>query len=140
MLCVLAPGISFAFGDGSRVAPCLTDEIHVLGFFHVHDHGESPAHVHKDGHMHEHLSIHAHSGQSDRPIDVVSAAAESTIPANESQKNSEAQCCGMVSVSALPATIGDIVKPSSPTSVRDSETYRNIVDNVPPRLYRPPIS
>ncbi len=70
----------------------------------------------------------------------MSAAAETTIPADDPHKHSEAQCCGMVSVSALPATISDIVKPSSPTSVRDSEPYRNVVDNVPPRLYRPPIS
>ena len=140
MLCVLAPGLSFAFGDGSRMAPCLTDETHVLGMFHVHDHGGSPVHVHADGHVHEHSSIHAHSGKSDRPIDVASSAAEPTIPAKNPHKHSEAQCCGMISVSALPATICDIIKPSLPMSVRDSEPYRNVVDHVPPRLYRPPIS
>jgi hypothetical protein len=43
-------------------------------------------------------------------------------------------------VTALPAALIDIVKPSAPTALCEVEGYRKVTDNAPPRLYRPPIS
>jgi hypothetical protein len=43
-------------------------------------------------------------------------------------------------VSALPATLIDIVTPSVPMAVCEAEGYRKVTDNAPSRLYRPPIS
>jgi hypothetical protein len=43
-------------------------------------------------------------------------------------------------VTAIPATVADIVKPSAPTALCEVEGYRNVADNAPPRLYRPPIT
>ncbi len=141
LLCVLAPGISFAFADGSRAAPCLTDENHGLGVVHMHAHSEGTSqHVHKDGHVHEHPGGEAHFGESNRLDSAISATDETPAPANDHHKVSGAQCCGMVCLSALPATAIDIVKPSAPTSFCGSENYRNVADNTPPRHYRPPIS
>jgi hypothetical protein len=141
MLCVLAPGISFAFSVGSRAAPCLTDENHGLGIMHVHEASVPVQHVHKDGRAHEHSSINAHLVQSDgNNNDVKSVAGGTTAPANDPHKASGTPCCGMVCLSALPTTVVDIVKPSAPMSVCDSENYRNVADNAPPRHYRPPIS
>ncbi len=139
MLCVLAPGVSFAFADGSRAAPCLTDENHGLGIVHVHEYGTSQ-HVHKDGHVHEHLDGKAHFDKLNSPDSMTSVADETSDPATDHHKASGGQCCGMVCLSALPTTVIDIVKPSMPTSVCESESYRNVVDNAPPRHYRPPIS
>lgn len=142
LLCVLAPGISFAFADGSRAAPCLTDENHGLGIVHVHEYsaGASQHVVHKDGHVHDHSGTLAHFGQSDSSDSAISVTDETPAPANGHHKASGTPCCGMVCLSALPATVVDIVKPFAPTSVCDSENYRNVADSAPPRHYRPPIS
>lgn len=133
MLCVLAPGVSFAFSDGSRAAPCLTDENHAFGIVHVHEVKAPAQHVHADGHTHEHPGSHAASGLS-------AGNDETPVPASGHHKAPGAQCCGMVCLSALPATIFEIVTPSMPMLAYVSETYRNVADNAPPRLYRPPIS
>jgi len=50
------------------------------------------------------------------------------------------QCCGLMCVTALPATVVEIVKPSAPTALCEVEGYRKVTDNAPARLYRPPIS
>jgi hypothetical protein len=139
MLCVLAPGVSLAFADGSRAAPCLTDENHGLGIVHLHEYSSSQ-HVHKDGHVHEYLGGKAHVDKSNSPDSAISVTNETSDPATDNHKVSGGQCCGMVCVSALPTTVIDIIKPSTPTSVCDSENYRNVVDDAAPRHYRPPIS
>ncbi|WP_108521030.1 hypothetical protein [Bradyrhizobium algeriense] len=131
MLCVLAPGISFAFSDGLRATA------HGLGVVHVHELSEASAqHAHQGGHVHEHSASHAHDGHKD----VAYVADEAPAPSSGPHQTSGAQCCGVVCLSGLPATIVDIVKPSAPTSICASENYRSAVDNAPPRHYRPPIS
>jgi hypothetical protein len=140
MLCVLAPGISFAFSDRSRAAPCLTDETNVLGIVHVHELGETSAsHTHKASPVHENSAAHAHVGQLDHK-DMTYVADETPAPGNGPHKTPGAHCCGMVCLSALPAALTDIVKPAAPMSLCTSENYQDVVDNAPPRLYRPPIS
>jgi len=141
LLCVLAPGLSFALSDGSREAPCLTDAGHELGIIHVHQSGDSTSqHVHGDGHVHEHPSGHSLFSKSDNSDGSALIADEAPAPTNDHHKSSGTQCCGMVCLSALPGTVVDIVKPSAPTSVCNSENHRNVADNAPPRHYRPPIS
>lgn len=140
-LCVLAPGISFALSDGLRAAACLTSEAHGLGLVHVHGLSEGSAqHVHQSGHVHEHPTGDVHSAQFGDHEDAAYVADKAPAPTNGPHKTSGAQCCGAVCLSALPATIVDIVKPTAPTSTYASENYRSIADNAPPRHYRPPIS
>lgn len=140
MLCVLAPGISFAFSNGTRAAPCLIEEGHVIGIVHVHDVNVGQ-HVHTDGYADDHSVMYGKSTLRGDHDDVRAAAnVQKPSPANGEHKAPNVQCCGMVCLSALPATIVDIVEPSAATSVCASESYRSIADNAPPTLYRPPIS
>ncbi len=138
LLCVLAPTISYALPGEHSVAPCLTDDNHVPGMVHVHN--EMPTkHVHKDGQVHEHSATHSHAG-SDGNHHPVSMAMDSKTAPEKAPHSSDGQCCGLMCVSALPANLVDIVTPSVPMAVCEAEGYREVTDNAPSRLYRPPIS
>jgi hypothetical protein len=138
LLCVLAPTISYALPGEHAVAPCLTDENHVPGMVHVHN--EMPTHhVHKDGHVHDHSGGHSHS-RSDGDHRSASVALNANSVPEKAPHSSSGECCGLMCVTALPATLIDIVKPSAPTALCVVEGYRKVTDNAPPRLYRPPIS
>jgi hypothetical protein len=115
MLCVLAPAAAFAFGDGSRAALCLTDDSHGLQSVHVHERDGGKAHVHADGTSHE------HSKASDG-------------------KSAKGQCCGLVCLSALPASVSEIQTPALPVMIAVSATHEHAAGTAPDRLYRPPIA
>ena len=140
LLCVLAPTISYALPGKHAVAPCLADENHVPGVVHVHN--EMPTqHVHKDGRVHDHTGAHSHShanAGSDHNSMLI-ALDRKSVP-EKAPHSSDGQCCGLMCVTALPATVIDIVKPSVPTALCEVEGDRKVTDNAPPRLYRPPIS
>jgi hypothetical protein len=119
-LCVLAPAAAFAFGDGSRAAHCVTDGNHGLRSVHVHgpdghEHADGTLHVHDDGSTHEH---------SKAPDD----------------KSPDAQCCGLVCLSALPASVAGITSPMLPAMIANPTLQEDIAGEPPDRLYRPPIS
>jgi hypothetical protein len=142
-LCVLAPALSFAFADGALAAPCLTDDDHSLGIMHVHN-ANSVRHVHEDGRVHDH-SDRSLAGQhvdvAAAPHSNVTAAIQvPSPPAHDDHKAPGARCCGMVCISALPATPTEFVSPSVPISRCAPETYRSVEGRAPPTLYRPPIS
>lgn len=131
LLCVLAPSASFAFGDGTRVAPCLTENEHGRSVVHVHEHAAS---AHTDGHDQAHATNAPHGHN---------IAVEVGSPSDEhSRKHHKAggQCCGLMCVTALPAVIADLGQPATPETLCVLATYRNIADSAPPRHYRPPIS
>jgi hypothetical protein len=137
LLCVLAPALSFAFAGGARAAPCLTEDQHGRGIVHVHEHAAATSqHMHADGHSH----YHAAATEASEATEDASAAAQPMLPAGDHHKSAGGQCCGMVCVSALPATLTDVVRPDAPRSICVSATYRAIVDTTPPQHYRPPIS
>jgi hypothetical protein len=118
LLCVLAPAAAFAIGDGSRVLNCLTDDNHGLRsahVHHVHQHDSGKAHVHADGTSHEH----------------------SKAPDG---KSSDGQCCGLICLSALPASISEVETPALPAMVAASANQEDVAGKTPDRLYRPPIS
>lgn len=135
LFCVLAPTLSFAFADGARAAPCLTENEHGMGVVHVHDHGVA-AHVHEDGRTHDHSSPAVASAPDEAAL---AAADPGSLPADH-HKSSGGQCCGMVCVNALPATVTGFVRPTAPRSICLSADYRAVADNAPPQLYRPPIA
>lgn len=82
-----------------------------------------------------------HASDCNNYKDITYLADETPAPAKGTHKNSGTHCCyGIASLSALPAPMTEIVKPSPSTFVCASENYRNAVDNTPPRLYRPPIA
>jgi hypothetical protein len=68
--------------------------------------------------------------------------ADSRLPSHggDGHKAPGAQCCGIVCISAIPASVTEFAAPSSPTSRCALEVYRNVAGNSPPTHYRPPIS
>jgi hypothetical protein len=111
LICVLAPSASFAFGDGSRAAHCLTDTT-------------VAAHVHKksDAHAHDHGTVADH--QDNGTKDGTAA---------------DQQCCGLFCLSSLPTTIASVDAPDLPTSLAIIMIAQGIKASEPGCLYRPPI-
>jgi hypothetical protein len=146
MLCVLMPALSFAFADGAIAAPCLTDPDHAMGIVHVHETATGMVqHLHNDTHPHDHAQSAKAGHHDDMGMSSHSAKASADIqapapPAHDGQKAPGAQCCGMVCISAMPASVMDFVIPTAPASRCAAQTYRNLVGKAPPTLYRPPIS
>jgi hypothetical protein len=106
----------------------------------VHVHIEAPTqHIHKDGHWHDHSGANSHA-KSDSAQHSMSIALNGKPAPEKAPHSSDGQCCGLTCVTALPATLIDIVKPSAPTALCEVEGYRKVTDNAAPRLYRPPIS
>lgn len=135
LLCVLAPGLSFALNGDSPTAHSN------VGMVHVHIH-EPVQHLHKDGPLHVHFPVaHSHSGDAGQDSVLQSVAiTETPAPDKVPHKSSDAKCCGQLCLSGLPANVIDIVKPAAPTSACSIENYRGVTDNAHARLYRPPIS
>ena len=138
LFCVLAPAMSFTFAGGARAAPCLTENEHGMGIVHVHEHvGAVAQHLHEDGRSHDHSSLAIASASEDRQT---AAATDPDSSALDHHKSSGGQCCGMVCVNALPATVTEFVRPIAPRSICLSTDYRAVADSGPPQLYRPPIA
>lgn len=136
VFCVLAPAMSFAFADGARAAPCLTEDAHGMGIVHEHV-GAGAQHVHKDGRSHDHASQAIASASEDGQA---AAATDPDSSPLDHHKSSGGKCCGMVCVNALPVAMTEVVRPTTPRSICLSTDYRAVVDNTPPQRYRPPIS
>jgi hypothetical protein len=118
LLCVLAPAAAFAIGDASQVVNCLTDDNHGLRSAHVHhahQHEGGKTHVHEDGTGHEHAKI-------------------------PDGKSSDGQCCGLICLSALPASISQVETPALAAMIAVSADQEDVAGKTPDRLYRPPIS
>jgi hypothetical protein len=137
LLCVMAPTISYALPGEHALAPCLTDENQVPGMVHVHDDGPAQ-HIHSDGHAHDYSDARAHpnSGSDHRSM---SMELDGKSTPGKAPHSSDGQCCGLMCVTALPAALIDIVKPSAATTLCKVEGYSKVTDNAPPKLYRPPI-
>lgn len=114
LLCVLAPAVSFGFGDGSRAAHCLTDEHHGLQANHVH---VTPAHTHA-----------AHTDK----------AADSKY--DHGKTSSDGQCCGWSCFSALAASGFEMALPSLPRGPVGLAKMDAFAAHLPPGLFRPPLS
>src|SRR5882762_383589 len=105
LLCMLAPTISFALPGSHAVAPCLTDASHLPGMVHVHTEA-STQHIHKDGHGHDHSGVHSHVN-SDGDQHSMSIALNGELVPAKAPHSSDGQCCGLMCITALPATLID---------------------------------
>jgi hypothetical protein len=121
LLCVLAPGAALAFGIGPT--PCFGDELP--------DALVSSTQVHAGG-AHDHGGMHAHHQTAD--------ASGAPDRHDHHGKASPGPCCAMLCVTALPADLPTMVKPSQPISLCASEVYVGLPGQAPPLLYRPPIA
>lgn len=140
LFCVLAPGVSLAFAENRRAAHCFTDGDHRLDTVHVpHCSNDVMLDVREAG------AVHANSPEPIRlsklsDDDEGKTIVDASAPASHSHEASGPQCCGVLCLSALPVAVFGIVEPPVPSFVCNSENYRNVADNAPSRLYRPPIS
>lgn len=137
LFCVLAPTLSFALPGSRAIAYCLTVEDHTVG--EVHDHSEGMMQAHQNGHAHH----QAGAGMQAEPS-VVHAMKAAVLNGDSSPAKAphamDGKCCGMMCLTALPATFVAVTQPAMPKAVRVSDSYRELTDNVPAVHYRPPIS
>ena len=138
LLCVLAPTISYALPGQHLGAPRLTDDGHMSGMMHVHN-GAPAQHVHADGKVHQHRAAHqAATPEGDHRATKMESDGKH-VP-EKAPHSSDGLCCGLMCISAISATLIDIVSPGVPTPLRKIEASREVTDNTPSRLYRPPIT
>lgn len=136
LLCVMAPTLSFALPASHAIAYCLTDEDHVPSI--LHEHHEGMMHVHNNGYAHHHSAVQTDAVSSaDHDVKPVALKDDGRAKAPHS---ADGKCCGLMCVTALPATLVNVAKPLVPKAVREAESYRRLTDNAPPQRYRPPIS
>ena len=135
LLCVLAPALSFALPDSHAVSPCLTIAEHAAGGMHSH----AAAHDHGNGQMHDNAVAHSHAGASDHATSVQAAAPSEQTPSKGSHSH-DGKCCGLMCLSALPATLVDVATPSAPRASTEADRFREVAESGPSERYRPPIA
>jgi hypothetical protein len=131
LFCVLAPSLSFAFADATRSAPCLIED-HGPG---MDMHGAAQ-HLHDAAAAHSH--VHMHGASSDHAG--VMAQHDEALPVKDQHKTTDTRCCGLVSVSAIPAGETVLIEPAFVASRCATEGSPFVAGNAPPTPYRPPIS
>jgi hypothetical protein len=118
-LCILAPSAAFALSGNASAAHCLIED-HATANVHAGMVHAGMSHMHADGTAHEHAKAPDHSA-----------------PAH---KSSSGDCCGLLSVSALPAPMFDVQAPVLPAIIIAASNGEGVTGKGPERLYRPPIS
>lgn len=137
-LCVLAPAAAFAFGDGANAAHCLTEANHhgvqavqVLAPVHAQDHAQGHAQEHADQmHRHGDGAMHLHQQQA--------AVDHDTKSDHGTRKSVDAQCCGLICLTALPATDLTVGIPAVMRAPVVLSRPDEIAGQSPARLDRPP--
>jgi hypothetical protein len=141
LLCVLAPGVAFALGDGRLAAHCLFEDLPIGLAIQEQETSHAGVHQHLAQAAHEHLGHHDHAAHHAQAIDLVGAKTSQSLPApGDHHATPGVQCCGMLCVSALPVVIAEMLTPHPLVTFCPAETSRNVADNPPPQHYRPPIS
>ena len=137
-LCTLAPAASFAFGDGTLAAHCLTIDDHdgqqSAHSHEHHEHSAGVAHTHADGTTHVHAekaAATAHSHGQD---------AGDGAKSNGHGKTSDGNCCGLMCVPALPAGLPDGNLPDLARAAAVSSVLDGAAGQPAARLDRPPNS
>lgn len=135
LLCVLAPTLSFALPGSHAVSHCLTIAEHAADGMHSH----AAPHDHGDGQMHDNAMAHSQAGASDHATSVQAAAPSEQTPSKGSHSH-DGKCCGLMCLSALPATLVDVATPSAPRASTEADRFREVAESGPSERYRPPIA
>jgi hypothetical protein len=144
LLCLLAPGAALAFGHGP--APCFTDALIPVAVIAKSDIAKSndlapTAHTQADGSVHDHSAMHGHHHADAGKAPLAHHHDGKTYNGKTHDGTaSPGPCCAMLCVTALPADLPLIVKPSQPISLCATETEWSAPGNAPALLYRPPIA
>jgi hypothetical protein len=139
LVCILAPGSALAFGDARLNEHCLFGDLPIAAVAH---HEGSAGHT-----AHSATGHHDHGGQSagvthHHEHDDRMAASTNQMPSDSTShqhQTMDPQCCGMLCVAALPASISDVVTPCPAHTVSLPDVGGHLADNLPLRHYRPPI-
>lgn len=126
LLCVLAPAAALAAGND---APCLEAETGMATMIQADSmqaelDSVATLHIHQAG-SHDHGALHTDDNHAHH---------------HHGGKISPGPCCAMLCLSAVPADLPAIAKPSLPISVLVSASFRPLRGEAPPLLYRPPIA
>lgn len=134
LLCCLVPGAALALGHGP--APCFSDISQPVTMMPMQAEAAGMAGMHRDGPPHGHaaMHVHDHADFSDTP------PLHHHDGTTHDHKASPGPCCAMLCVTALPADLPLMVKPSQPTSLCAAAIGRRAAGKAPPLLYRPPIA
>jgi hypothetical protein len=120
LACVLIPGIALALGGA---APCFADQVQAVVISAMDD---DAAMMMDDS---AEMPMHHQAGAENLPAGH-----------HHDGKTAPGPCCAMLCISALPAALPTLPKPSQPVSIALSETDRSLQGKAPPLLYRPPIA
>ena len=129
MLCILAPTLSYALPGQHAVVDCMTIEGVAAGAMHMHAVAEPmPAHL-----------VHDHASGHDEQASVSPISSDEQAPTKKSPHLS-GQCCALMCLTILPASIVEVLAPSAPTLIRVATSYAAPTDNASVVHYRPPIA
>ena len=143
LLCVVAPSASFAIAG--VVPHCLTTAGLGISSAQMHGsmqmHGDTATeHVQGGGAINDHSGMHTLTNSGVDNVVAHDPGKETSVPAKSQHKASDAQCCGLMCLTALPAPLIDIVMPPALTVICVSQARPDVADSAPLRHYRPPIS
>lgn len=128
-LCLVTPIAGFAFAD-SALAHCLTSPTQVQHTEHVFS---EAAHVH-------HGMTHAnHDHQTSANAESADAMNDHAGMTHSGGKSTTPACCGVMCVSALPATLFELTPRTMTHASVVASSDAGISGEAPDLLYRPPI-
>lgn len=145
LLCVMAPTLSYALPGQHAVVDCMTIEGVASGSMHMHGQPDTAgdrtgaqvsgdASIQDSGHD-AHVRM---ASMSDDDASMSGAMSDEEAPIKKGPHTTSGQCCALMCIGAMPATIAEIASPSVPTPVRATTEYRATADNAPDVHYRPP--
>lgn len=126
LFCVLVPAAALAWGSGP--APCLVNDALLADLVPAHHQMQAN---HDHGAHHDHAGMHAHHH---------TAAQDAPAGHHHDGKGNPGPCCAMMCVSALPADLPSIAKPTLPITACTPDIVVSVHNETPPLLYRPPIA
>jgi hypothetical protein len=137
LICVLAPSLAFASGNTRINDHCLFDDPVTTA---VYEQGPTPHAAQSGQGHHDHMS--GSPGATHHHDHATPLAEKSAAPAPSHRQHSalDMQCCNILCVAALPASIAEIATPCTPHAVALPAVGSHLADNLPTRHYRPPIA
>jgi hypothetical protein len=130
--CLVAPIAGFAFADGALAAHCLDMPQGAIQVQHSHHHGEAQANE-DHGHGRLDVAMSVDAAMNDR------AGMDHSGAGHSKGKSAVPACCGVMCVSAIPASLFELVPRTMSHASIVASSDAGIAGEAPDRRYRPPI-